>query len=156
VRASKGRDRFSMKKPAEHLLTSVALAIAIITFCAAIGESKTTKISQNFPTDTDTIDGQSGGGVDSKGCGFIGSSPNYVLNVDKRLDYMRITVRTSGGQPTLLVKGPGADDSFCILADRVSGFQPEISGVWEPGEYKIYVGDRNGGQFPFKLNISKK
>jgi hypothetical protein len=55
-----------------------------------------------------------------------------------------------------LIKGPGDKDSFCILADGNSGLEPEISGVWEPGQYQIYVGDRHGGQYPFKLRISKK
>ena len=60
-----------------------------------------------------TIRGQSGGPSDSKGCGFIADSPNHVLTIPQKVDYMRLTVRASGGQPTLLVLGPNPEDRFC-------------------------------------------
>ena len=101
------------------------------------------------------IQGNSGGTVNSGNCGFIASSPNYTINLPQRVDYMRITVQAVGGQPTLLVVGPQANDSFCILGDRGSGLQPEISGVWEPGNYSIFIGDRTGTRHQFKLNISR-
>ncbi|BAZ44299.1 hypothetical protein NIES4102_13070 [Chondrocystis sp. NIES-4102] len=100
------------------------------------------------------IQGQSGGLVDSKGCGFIASSPNYEMNLEQRIDYLRLTVQTTGGQPTLLVLGPRGGDSFCVLGDELSGLKPEISGVWEAGSYQIYVGDRLGSTHPFILNVS--
>ena len=101
------------------------------------------------------IQGNSGGPVKSGNCGFIAKSPNYSLNLPQRVDYMRITVQAVGGQPTLLVVGPQANDSFCVLGDRGSGLQPEISGVWEPGTYNIFIGDRTGTRHQFKLNISR-
>ncbi|ELS03003.1 hypothetical protein Xen7305DRAFT_00027210 [Xenococcus sp. PCC 7305] len=101
------------------------------------------------------IQGDSGGPVNSVNCGFIANSPNYSLNLPQRVDYMRITVQAVGGQPTLLVIGPQANDSFCVLGDRGSGLQPEISGVWEPGTYNIFIGDRTGTRHKFKLNISR-
>ena len=101
-----------------------------------------------------TIEGQSGGFTDSQGCGFIDDRPIYEMNLDQRVDYMRFSVQTDGGQPTLLVLGPNPNDSFCMLGDEASGLKPEISGVWEAGSYKIYVGDRNGDRHKFTLNIS--
>ncbi len=101
------------------------------------------------------IEGSSGGPVNSANCGFIANSPNYTINLPERIDYMRITVQAFGGQPTLLVVGPQANDSFCVLGDRGSGLQPEISGVWEPGTYNIFIGDRTGTQHKFTLNISR-
>ncbi|MEM9274261.1 MAG: hypothetical protein AAGA80_15060 [Cyanobacteria bacterium P01_F01_bin.143] len=101
------------------------------------------------------IQGNSGGPVKSGNCGFIAKSPNYSLNLPQRVDYMRITVQATGGQPTLLVVGPQTNDSFCVLGDRGSGLQPEISGVWEPGTYNIFIGDRTGTRHQFKLNISR-
>ena len=101
------------------------------------------------------IQGRSGGPVNSGNCGFIPNSPNYTINLPQRVDYMRITVQAVGGQPTLLVVGPQANDSFCVLGDRGSGLKPEISGVWEPGNYNIFVGDRTGTRHQFKLNISR-
>ena len=101
-----------------------------------------------------TVEGQSGGSTDSQGCGFISDRPNYEMSLDQRVDYMRFTVQTDGGQPTLLVLGPNPNDSFCVLGDKVSGLKPEISGVWEPGAYQIYVGDRQGDRHQFTLDIS--
>lgn len=110
--------------------------------------------SAAFAQANQTIEGQSGGSSDSQGCGFISDRPNYEMDLKQRVDYMRFTVQTDGGQPTLLVLGPNPNDSFCILGDEVSGLKPEISGVWEAGSYKIYVGDRNGDRHKFTLNIS--
>ena len=101
-----------------------------------------------------TIRGRSGGSNDTQGCGFIPNNPSYEMNLETRIDYLRFTVRADGGQPTLLVIGPNSGDSFCVLGDRVSGLDPEISGVWEPGYYQIYVGDRTGSQHQFALDIS--
>lgn len=101
-----------------------------------------------------TIEGKSGGSTDSQGCGFINNTPSYEMNLESRVDYMRFTVETSGGQPTLLVVGPNSSDSFCVLGDEISGLKPEISGVWEPGFYQIYVGDRTNAQHDFVLDIS--
>ena len=101
-----------------------------------------------------TIRGRSGGSNDTQGCGFIPNNPSYEMNLETRIDYLRFTVRADGGQPTLLVIGPNSGDSFCVLGDRVSGLEPEISGVWEPGYYQIYVGDRTGSQHQFALDIS--
>ena len=76
------------------------------------------------------------------------------MNLAQRIDYMRLTVQVDGGQPTLLVLGPNSGDSFCVLGDEISGLQPEISGVWEAGNYQIYVGDRTGSKHKFVLSIS--
>lgn len=101
-----------------------------------------------------TIEGLSGGSTDSQGCGFISDRPSYEMNLESRIDYMRFTVEAAGGQPTLLVVGPNSGDSFCVLGDEISGLKPEISGVWEPGFYQIYVGDRTNTQHKFVLDIS--
>lgn len=121
-------------------------------------EAKGMNIKENlkFETKTQTIQGQTGGPINSKGCGYIASSPNHVINIPTRVDYMRLTVQANGGQPTLLVKGPTSKDSFCVLGDAASGFKPEMSGVWEPGKYQIYVGDLSGSNHPFTLSISTK
>ena len=101
-----------------------------------------------------TIEGLSGGSIDSQGCGYIADTPSYEMNLADRVDYMRFTVEATAGQPTLLVVGPNPSDSFCVLGDEISGLKPEISGVWEPGNYQIYVGNRTNEQHEFILDIS--
>ena len=102
------------------------------------------------------VEGTSGGEVDSKDCGYIAHNPNHILNLMQRTDYLRVSLQANGGEPTLLIVGPGAKDRFCILGDRSSGMNPELAGVWESGKYLIYIGDRTGSQHPFILDISTK
>lgn len=137
-----------------HRLFDSAILTLLILAAGTGFEVKSARANLKFETQTQVIQGQSGGPVDSKGCGFIASSPNHTLEIDKRIDYMRLTVQSQGGEPTLLVIGPNSSDSFCALADNSSGFKPEISGVWEPGIYEIYVGDRSGSSHQFTLDIS--
>ena len=126
---------------------------AIATFLAA--STIVLLNSQNGWTQNDkTVEGLSGGSTDSQGCGFISDTPSYAMDLESRIDYMRFTVEAAGGQPTLLVVGPNSGDSFCVLGDEISGLKPEISGVWEPGYYQIFVGDRTNTQHKFVLDIS--
>ncbi|HHP7231032.1 MAG TPA: hypothetical protein ACFCUY_09250 [Xenococcaceae cyanobacterium] len=124
-----------------HSLQTIFLAIVLSLMIVDAGK-------------TQPIQGNSGGSVDSKDCGFIGVSPNHVMNISQRIDYMRLTVQADGGQPTLLIIESDTGQRFCALGDRSSGLLPEISGFWEPGKYEVYVGDRTGNQYPFTLSIS--
>ncbi|WP_036485582.1 hypothetical protein [Myxosarcina sp. GI1] len=146
-----------MKLLHDSIIKSIAIAIGI--FVVGVGEDSNslsvfaqTKIDG---TVRETISGLSGGSVDSKGCGFIANTPNHTFNIPERVDYMRLTLQTSGGQPTLLVLGPKPEDRFCVLGEA-SRLQPEISGVWEAGKYQIYVGDRLGENYQFTLDISTR
>ena len=125
------------------LLTNVTSSLADNNF-ANITQDQTNK----------TIKGRSGGSTDSQGCGYVSNDPSYEMDLKQRIDYMRFTVEADGGQPTLLVVGPNAEDSFCVLGDEILGLKPEISGVWEAGYYQIYVGDRTRSQHDFILDIS--
>ena len=104
--------------------------------------------------DSQTVRGNSGGSVESQNCGFIAATPSHTISLSERVDYMKMLVKADGGKPTLLVIGPKAEDSFCVLGDLSAGLNPEISGVWEPGTYQIYVGDRSGESHQFTLSIS--
>lgn len=142
-----------MRLSLEYFVNSIILSLAILLLVTESGTSQTILPNVKSANKAETIKGQSGGSIDSKGCGFIAKSPNYTMNLPQRIDYMRLTVETAGGQPTLLVLGPNPGDSFCVLGDETSGLKPEISGVWEAGQYQIYVGDRLGDKHHFTLNI---
>ncbi|MGF1541079.1 MAG: hypothetical protein ACFCU5_11615 [Pleurocapsa sp.] len=143
-----------MKLSLNHPLDTIILSFTILSLATGSGMSQS--LPQNTKSDSkaEIVRGQSGGSVDSKGCGFIANTPNHTMKLSQRIDYMRLTVDTAGGQPTLLVLGPHPGDSFCVLGDEVSGLKPEISGVWEAGQYQIYIGDRIGQNYQFTLNIS--
>ena len=131
------------------LISTLILSTVLLSTWAQLGTAEASPKSNK-----DIVKGESGGMVDSQGCGFIANTPNHEINLDRRVDYMRLTVQSAGGQPTLLVLGPNSGDSFCVLGDELSGLKPEISGVWEPGAYKIYIGDRSGSRHQFVLDIS--
>ena len=100
------------------------------------------------------VNGKTGGSVNSKDCGYIDTKPSHVLNLMERMDYLRVSLKANGGDPTLLIFGPGPQDRFCVLGDRNLGVNPELSGVWESGKYLIFVGDRSNAQHSFTLDIS--
>lgn len=129
--------------------TTMLLIIVASTF----GNSATIAAPKS-DTYNQTIRGNSGGPVDSKNCGFVAHNPSYTISLSNRIDYMRMFVEVNGGQPTLLVIGPKAEDSFCVLGDMNTGLNPEISGVWEAGTYNVYIGDRYGERHQFTLRIS--
>ena len=128
-------------------ITSLSFALALCyTFATAV-YSKPIQISSR--SNVNTIQGRSGGKVNSRGCGFIASQPNQVINVIERIDYMEISVKAVSGQPTLLIKGPNGN--LCSLDAN-----PKIAGMWVPGTYSIYVGDRTNSRHNFTLKISKQ
>lgn len=131
----------------KFLITLVVLGINLIDINPNLKLNAQTIGSQQ-------IKGNTGGEIDSKDCGYIGNQPNHVLNLMQKTDYLKISLRANGGQPTLLILGPGTQDRFCVLGDQNSGVNPQLSGVWEAGKYLIFVGDRTNSQHSFTLNIS--
>ncbi len=60
------------------------------------------------------------------------------------------------GAPVLVLDGPAG--RFCSLGDSRSeqNQNPEVSGYWLPGTYRVYVGDREQGNHPYTLSINKE
>jgi hypothetical protein len=141
-----------MKTRTDWLVVPTALAISLTVTGATLAESPVLQINSKFQPDPLVVSGTSGG-AKSSDCGNIATAPNQVIRVTESLPYLRLSVQ-SAGQPTLLINGPGG--RFCVLADRFSGGNPEISGFWQAGKYSLYVGDRAQGQHPYTLSISQK
>jgi hypothetical protein len=126
---------------------------ALVMLLSSIGaaQAQTRQITPGFQPDPLEFKGTSGGSQASKGCGMIGATPNYVVNLTTNFNYLRFTVQGSG-QPTLLIQGPNG--SSCVQA--VPGGNIEVPGYWEKGTYSIYVGDRAGNPNPYTLSITQK
>lgn len=122
-------------------------ALALIFLSAMPVNSKPIKISAR--SNVNTIQGRSGGKVNSRGCGFIRTQPNQVIKITERINFMRVSVSPKGGKATLLIKGPNGN--LCSMNKN-----PEISGMWVPGTYSIYVGDCANCQHDFTLTISRQ
>jgi hypothetical protein len=139
-----------MKLDAKTLLMPTALVTILLSTAGVptLAETIALRIGPNQPM---TLSGQSGGSVSTPDCGKISATPNHVLNIAERIDSMTVRVQATGGQPTLLVDGP--DGRFCAVT--TGGNQPEIPGLWMPGQYKIYVGDLSGGQYAYSISIAQ-
>ncbi len=127
---------------------------SLVMLVTGIGTAQAqTTINPGFQPDPLVVSGTSGGSQASKGCGMIGATPNYVVNLATNFNYLRFSVQ-SAGQPTLLIKAPNG--SSCVQADSLSGGKIEAPGYWEKGSYAIYIGDRAGGQHPYTLRITQQ
>lgn len=141
-----------MKTRKDWLVVPTALAISLAITGISLAEVSIVTITPKFQPDPLVVRGTSGG-AKSSNCGNIAAIPNQVIQVTESLPYLRLRVQ-SAGQPTLLIEGPAG--RFCVLADRLSGDKPEISGYWQAGKYAIYVGDRAQGKHPYTLSISQQ
>lgn len=135
-----------MKTLTRGLLVPAAAAAFLAVSSAVSSHAQVVPLASNFQPDPNPIASGTSGGATSSDCGFIAAAPNQVIQLSEPFPYLRFRVQ-GGGQPTLLIEGPGG--RFCGLAE------PEISGFWQPGSYNIYVGDRAQGQHAYTLSVTK-
>ncbi|MBF2055987.1 MAG: hypothetical protein IGQ45_01945 [Cyanobacterium sp. T60_A2020_053] len=126
-------------------ITSTVLSVGVIISALPL-----------FAIPMQEITGKTGGKVNSGDCGYISSQPNHIINLSQKSYKLNVRLQASGGKPTLLIIGPKSNDRFCILGDVGAGKLPEMKGVWTAGQYKIYVGEAEGAEFPFTLTITDK
>jgi hypothetical protein len=138
-----------MKRRNHNFFLTATLATILFGLTATRLAAETITVNGDF-SGSMTTQGQSGGGVNSNDCGFVPSTPQETIQVTEKVNYLRLSVESGSGNPTLLVDGP--DGRFCLLAD--SGKNPSLSGIWMPGEYKVYVGDEQGQQNQYTLRLS--
>ena len=86
-------------------------------------------------------------------CDATPQSPNWKIEMTQPFPYLRFSIQ-SEGEPVLIIDGPGG--RFCVLGDNYSGDHPEMSGLWDAGEYNIYIGNRTPGEYSYTLTISQK
>lgn len=139
-----------MKLNARNTLTSAA-SVALVLGMGAIASYADTIAVRTLPNQQMVLSGRSGGSQKTPDCGFVSATPNHVINVTERINSMTLRVEATGGQPTLLIDGP--DGRFCATA--TGGNSPEIPGLWMPGPYKISIGDLNGEQHAYTLQIAQ-
>lgn len=129
-----------------------ALATILLVINPNSASAEVVEINSKSQPDPLTLSGKSGG-TNASNCGKIAATPNHVLDVKESLPYLRLAVE-SGGQPTLLIDGPGG--RFCVLPDSYSGGKPEMSGYWQKGNYSLYVGQLSEQEHTYTLSISQQ
>jgi hypothetical protein len=94
------------------------------------------------------------GGPRNSDCGFLPEQASQQIEIDpayvEQSGFLRFSVQ-GGGEPTLVVIGPAG--RFCALPNQGVAQQ---SGVWLPGRYDLFVGDRQGGRHSVTLTISSR
>lgn len=133
-----------------RLLTflTVNLLIGLPWNQGVIAQQGVIEIKQELSPDPLVISGNSLARV-KRDCGLIPSQPNQIIVVKEPIPYLRLTLEGEE-KATLLVDGPGG--RFCMLPD---GNQPEMTGFWSPGEYKVYVGNLSKGKHVYRVHLSR-
>ncbi len=143
-----------MKRQRSFLGLASTVSLLLFTLFGGTSEraeARTVEISGNSP-DPLTLSGTAGGQRQSD-CGFIPNAPSETLRLTQAFPFLRLRVEATPSA-TLLVDGPGG--RFCILRDRMSNGQLEMSGYWGPGNYNIYIGDMGNSQSNYVLSISRQ
>ena len=95
------------------------------------------------------VDGQAEGDASSRSLGlpascrgYYAGTPEHVLQVGRRTDYVRLET-DSEGDPTLMLVA--ADGSVYCDDDGGAGLNSRIEGSFPPGTYRVYVGTYQPG-----------
>jgi hypothetical protein len=129
-----------------------ALVMSLVFNQAGFAQTPVIPINTQMSTDPLVINGTSNGKIESD-CGNITNQPNHIIQVQKSLPYLRLTVEGEG-KPTMLIDGPGG--RFCVLADNLSQNKPELAGFWQAGNYILKIGNSSPGKHNYSLSISQK
>lgn len=130
----------------QKILVSTTLAVTVLGFGGLASLAETIAIA---PAQSRQATGQSGGTQETPDCGAIATTPNHVITVTEQINSMHLRVEAEGGQPTLLVIGPSANERMCASGT------PEMPGLWLPGEYQVFVGDRAGESHNYTLYLDQ-
>ncbi|MGG6297387.1 hypothetical protein ACQ4M4_23580 [Leptolyngbya sp. AN02str] len=122
-----------------------SLAMALAVSASALAQIQT-------PLQSEVVVQGNSGATQSSSCGFIPASASQTVRVTESFTALRFRVQ-AGNSTTLLITGPGGR-SNCAMAHSQSNGRIEVSGLWEPGVYSVFVGDRNqGSSAPFTLSV---
>jgi hypothetical protein len=135
-----------MKTLLKKLLVPTTLAATVLGLSGLPSWADTIAIA---PQESRQLVGQSGGSQQTPDCGAISPTPNHVITITEQINSMRLRVEATGGQPTLLVIGPSANERMCASA------KPEMPGLWLPGTYQVFIGDRAGESHAYTLHLDQ-
>ena len=125
----------------------LALAAVVSTSSAAIAQPSTTRTPLSTPVE---LSGQTGGSQ-SSACGNINPSAGQRVQVTESFAALDFEVQSKGNY-TLLIRGPGGFEE-CVFAHNYDGGVIKSPGLLNQGEYRVFVGDRNGESHPYTLSI---
>jgi hypothetical protein len=136
---------------------ALAIAGALLIASASAAAQERLHLSSGFTPDPVRLTGHTRGEAPIEergpGCrGFGGASPDHVLTLDGRFGFLRFFV-VAPGPVTLAIRGP--DGRFRCDGEPLEG-TPAEQGVFEPGEYEVWVGSRQrGAQVGYELFVTE-
>lgn len=120
-------------------------------------------IRPGFSPDPMTIRGISGGSVPASNVagrqqtptgpcvGFMDEAPDHTLVLTSYFSYLSLIVE-SPQDTTLVISGPGG--TWCN--DDFQGKNPGITGQWQAGTYRVWVGSYDTDNYnPYLIRLSK-
>ncbi|MBW4652330.1 MAG: hypothetical protein KME20_04680 [Kaiparowitsia implicata GSE-PSE-MK54-09C] len=130
-----------------HRWFAVPMAIAT---SVAVGSTALSQVQT--PLSSEVVVQGTSGASQASACGYIPGAASQTIRVTESFTALRFRVQASNST-TLLITGPGGR-SNCAMAHSQSNGRIEVSGLWEPGTYSVFVGDRaQGGSVPFTLSV---
>lgn len=136
------------------IASQTSLGVALLLSGAAIAQAATHTLSESNPTLE--IQGTSGGSSLVSDCSAqLSGQPSQEIVLTEtfiqKSGFLKFTLEASGS-PVLVLDGPAG--RFCALGDSNAQQNPEVSGYWLPGTYRVYVGDRARASQSYKLWVN--
>lgn len=136
-----------MKKSLRWFVLPTTMVALVLGAQVAYGDVVSTPL-----TNAIRLNGQSGGNQSSS-CGNIPARPHQQVQVTEDMTALRFQVESPAlATLTLLVEGPNGQ-VHCVMADEYAEGKIEIPGLWNQGQYAVYVGEQGSGQHAFTLSI---
>lgn len=128
-------------------------------------ESNFGRFSLNLKTQGAVVDGTTGGSTslsaittnldrdDNQCFGFGDPRPDHILNLEKPVDRLKLTINSRGTDTTLVIQAP--DGSFLCADDFGNSKDAGLeSPTWKSGQYKLWIGTvRPGQRHAYQLSV---
>ncbi|NJN76303.1 MAG: hypothetical protein HC796_09045 [Synechococcaceae cyanobacterium RL_1_2] len=137
---------------------AIALIPAMVLGHPPLGAAQTETIAISAQTDLSSqiLTGTSGGSVTRDSCGITKSKPDHIITIQDRFNFLRIAAQTSEASSTLWIVSSDSNTGLCAYGENQGDRSVvELSGLWIPGTYDIYVGETaTDTTQPFCLTLS--
>jgi hypothetical protein len=133
--------------------SAVVFTVGTIALGLSAGAAQANTVSLNPGFGSMELRGTAGGGTAMRDIagrsntstgdciGFADSQPDHILRLNAGFKDLTVLAQ-SGGDTTLVVKGPGG--TWCN--DDFQGKNAGLDGQWQPGEYRVWVGTQGRNQ----------
>lgn len=142
-----------------HILAGAIAAVSFLAFAPTVMADEmfeSFELAPGFMPDPAEGSGLAGGSVDANPLGpecvgNIDTSADHNVTLEGGFDYLRFRVH-SDEDTTLVIKGPNGE-YYCN--DDYDGLDPQVDGMFQAGDYEVYVGAYADGNPEYRIEISE-